>query len=441
MFSFSSNLTAKPFGNLAALVLILFVSLLFFGCGGGGGGSIDLRTFSEYEVLFYDDKLDLLDTEVVSNSIDLDAKKSEYGVSEWYLAKSTAPIDGNFTPNGNTNFYAIPNVVEISNQAELSNIESNRFGNYILLRDIELKAGEDGFDETYGWTPLFKDYDNAFGGIFNGNHHTISGLWMDEPSRVGAFGLFAGVVGGTIKNLGLLIDDDNGGVKGQCYTGGIAGFLTVNSAIINSYSIGSVNGICSVGGITGELLEGSKIINSYFMGKISGDGDIGGIAGILDKYATITNAYSKATIVGDYELGGIAGAMAVSTITNSYSTGNISGTREIGGIVGYFEGSILANNAAINQEINGTDNNVNRIIGVIQNTGHTTISNNFALDTMQITIKDSNGEAGIDGTDEDFKTQEFYSDTLGWAFDEDDILSPWKIYEGEGYPFLYWEDK
>jgi hypothetical protein len=413
-----NTLTIKAFKRSAAastaIFSILFVILAFTGCSGRDWDDSNLRNLYGYKVSFYSDKLDLLEADSVikGDSVDLDIKKSDHGVDGWYIANNSTPINGTFTPSDNINFYAAANVIEISNQSELNDVRNNTSGKYILINDIGLKAG-DGFDETAGWLPIGNG-SNPFSGTFSGNSHKISGLWMDRSS--GFVGLFGFVGGGTIKNLGVLIDDDHGGIKGgigSFYSGGIVGYLVDNSTISNSYSKGAVSANTNVGGIVGDAQENSTLINVYSIGDISANfGPVGGIAGHVG-----------------------SGSM----VNNAYSVGNVSAeSSNVGGIAGGVNGGLVTNNAAINQEINGASN-VNRVVGY---NDRGTVLNNFALSTTNVNGAPKNSAGALDGEDrtsDDFKTQITYETGLGWAFGSN-ASHPWKMGEDGGYPCLYWED-
>ncbi|MDR1976914.1 MAG: hypothetical protein LBQ18_08005 [Campylobacteraceae bacterium] len=416
MFSFFSNtLTVKPFGNLAALALTLFVSLLFFGCGGSGNGGGDPRNLNGYVVSFYDDTLELLGTDNIAEGaiVDLDDKKSEYGVEDWYQAKSTTALGETFIPRSDINFYATQGVIEISNQAELDAMRDSLSGKYILIKDIELKATGAGFEGAQGWLPVGSPPPTPFRGILNGNGHKIRGLWINRPSG-SEVGLFGRIEAGTIKNLGVEIDDNNGGIQGEERVGGISGWVQQGSTITNSYSVGSIRGTTHVGGIAGYIQISSAITNSYFVGNISGTYYAGGIAGYIKQNSRIATSYSMA---------------------------NISAYIGVGGIAGYVIESNINNNAAIHQEVNATSV-VNRISGYVSSSNK--VSNNFALSSTRIVIEGANGNAGTLKSDAELKAEMTYSDAvngngkggLGWDFE-----TIWKIDEGEGYPYLYWEDR
>ena len=99
-------------------------------------------------------------------------------------------------------------------------------------------------------------------GTFDGNGHTISGLYYNDSNRthVGLFGLTGC---STLKNIG----------------------------VVDSY----FNGKNAVGGISGsssgDLLEYAIIVNCYFTGSVSGsDNEVGGLCGYTD-FSKITNCY------------------------------------------------------------------------------------------------------------------------------------------------------
>ncbi|MDR1911961.1 MAG: hypothetical protein LBQ52_06420, partial [Helicobacteraceae bacterium] len=456
-----------------------------------------------HNVSFYDHQLDFIKTIHAEGTIN--PTELFGGIAVWYVAEAS-DWTTEHTLTGDIRFYNAPRVHEIFTEADLDNARNNLTHNYIMFNDIELTSatlGEDGGD---GWNPIGYNYSHSFTGIFNGNGYAVRNLWINRPSTnyVGLFG--SANVGARIRNLGVEIDNSKGGVKGKNYVGGIAGYVygssitdsystgdvSANSyigaiagyvynnysfsssnsiSITNSYSTGDVSGASGVGGIAGYVYNSSysssiSITNSYSTGSISGTGNyVGGIAGyvyISSSYSSsisITNNYSTGNVSGASGVGGIAGYVyhsntyASISITNSYSTGSVSGTSDVGGIAGYVTGSrsTIKNNAAINQEINGSAN-VNRIVGNISGGD---VQNNFALDAMTTngggTFSNASDLAyhGTSKSDSDLKSQATYSSAingngnsgLGWRFGNNDA-NPWKIDAGKnnGYPYLYWQE-
>ncbi|MDR1007708.1 MAG: hypothetical protein LBL65_03990 [Campylobacteraceae bacterium] len=241
----------------------------------------------------------------------------------------------------------------------------------------------------------------AFAGIFNGNGHKITNLWINRTSANYAIGFFGNAEYAQIKNLGVEMADGKS-ISGYSYVGGIVG-------------------------------------NAYM--------------------TNITNVYSTGNISGYYKVGGIVGDSYIINITNSYSTGSITGNmtnaRGLGGIAGWISDySNVLNNVAINGLIKRYYE-VNRVIGVNNDyTGQTFISNNFALNSMtgEVSIQDyltkngfSNGGNviyhGIDKTIGELKTRSTYETGLGWQFGDNDT-APWKIDsdKNNGYPYFYWQE-
>lgn len=242
-----------------------------------------------------------------------------------------------------------------------------------LLADITINedvSGSEATSQKYKWTPIGTS-SKAYTGIFDGNGHTISGLYID--SKVKHTGLF-GYIGnnGEVKNLtiansvitstqnytGAVVGESTGNVTnchttattqvtGINYVGGIAGDLggsmslsqcsnaaeivggvaanqyqrygyiggiagrvhsTASNAITGSYNIGTVTGLKKVGGVTGGIYNGGSVQNVYNMGSVSASGgDAGGIVGEF-RYGTLKNAYN-AGIVKATAKGGVAGRL------------------------------------------------------------------------------------------------------------------------------------
>jgi hypothetical protein len=410
--------------DLLKLGLTALALLILTGCGGGGGGSSNPpNTFSVY---FYDDTLTLLGefNGLETNSLaDLDGNKSAYGVTDWYLGgESSAVTEAVYTITGDTRFYAISNVTEITNQAGLDSVRDGLSGKYILTQDIPLQAGGAGFDTTSGWQPIGNNtaLSIRFTGIFSGGGYKITNLWIDSPdSYVGLFGYIQN--GASIKDLGVEIASGKS-VSGLNYVGGIVGLAYNGSNIANSYVIGDIIGSGNqTGGIAGSVASGGSITNSYAEGTVSGSGNnTGGIAGYVN-----------------------TGSTATSSISNSYAKVTVSGSgNQVGGIAGYLNGGSIQNSAAVNPSVSGSGY-VNRIVGY--NSGIGTTLNNFAWDSMPVTNPGTAGsDAGIGKDIGDFTapttlySADASSGGLGWAFGDDDS-APWKI-GTSGYPYHYWEN-
>jgi hypothetical protein len=355
-----------------------------------------------YKVSFYDAALKLLSSDIITvgSGINLNTKASALGVANWYKAKETSPTVGTFTPDSSINFYAAANVIEISDQAGLSDIRNNLSGKYILINDIVLESSGAGFDAN-GWRPIGHHaahiYDNPstpFEGIFNGNGYAISNLQIDRPST-NYIGIFGYAKGAAITNLGILSSE----IKGNQHVGSIAGMFE-SSTIANSYSAGSVNADgMNVGGIVGYT-DKSTITDIYFIGGVKGFSGIGGVTGYAGSSA-ITNSYSTGSISGTFNIGGIIGDISGSTVTNSYSQASVSGDDNIGGIAGWiYVGNIAGSYSA------GSVSGVDRVGGIAGDAANINITNSYSTGN----IIGTNYIGGIAGESSNSKIDNSYSE-------------------------------
>lgn len=190
---------------------------------------------------------------------------------------------------------------------------------YILTGDISLNDTAD-FDSwansapEYRWEPIGKAAEgNRFGGVFDGNGHTISGMYINADANLDeiyyrSYGLFAGVEG-TIKNL--TIDRS---------------YICVSGTVKN---VGAVAGSMVLGQARIENCVSNAVIGTY------DDGNVGGVAGTAA--GTITGCSFGGTITqlddAWSEMGGIAGAGG--TISSCENSGTLSCPGgEVGGIAG-----------------------------------------------------------------------------------------------------------
>ncbi|QRN84819.1 S-layer homology domain-containing protein [Clostridia bacterium] len=286
---------------------------------------------------------------------------------------STSLEDGGFTQysiiDGETYYH-------VTNAAQLAHINSHLDQHYLQMNDIDLT----GID----WSPIGLTYDNPFRGIYEGNHHSITNLEVNQnavnTNKSG--GLFGALKGASVvKNLNVSgnvsysvvyyasssmaggiaasMFSDNGGerpiIDNCSFTGDVT--ATAESNNLNS-NIGA-----HAGGIVGYARDGI-IQNCYYEGgivlsttipygiNINIRSNAGGIAGNLNEDASIINCYTSSTsnisATGGYlnNAGGIAGQLQYnSTISVSYNVGTIDayteeidGTVNVGGILGHSEG-------------------------------------------------------------------------------------------------------
>ena len=199
--------------------------------------------------------------------------------------------------------YLITNAAELKAFADIVN-SGEATACAKLTADIDLAGGPDN-----QWTPIGNTFSASFTGTFDGQGHTVSGLYFDDPGvkYAGLFGCMK--EGGTIQNL------------------------TVENA--------HVSGLESVGGVCGENY--GSIRNCRFSGSVTGTKQyVGGICGF--NMGTISGCYNTGTVTGGDRVGGVCGTNGKNTsqITNCYNTGAMSGDTNVGGVCGYIEDGVLA---------------------------------------------------------------------------------------------------
>ena len=264
------------------------------------------------------------------------------------------------------------------------------------------------------------DMNQLFGGIFDGNDHTISNLSL-RTTRQWYTGLF-GCVSGQIKNLGLINTDvfAQGGRVGS-----LVGALEQGS-VTNCYvEKASVSGDNYIGGLVGST--SGRIVYCYSTGTISGNTYVGGLVGLVSE-ATVNSCYSRANVTGNLEVGGLAGMTIneASVVSNSYATGSVKGGTYAGGLIGQVERG-RAYKCYSTGEVSG-NMHVGGFTGYVRVLGGTT---HCFWDTETSGWATSPGGTGK--TTVEMQTITTFTD-VGWDFN-----SIWTICEGTNYPVLLWQ--
>ena len=157
----------------------------------------------------------------------------------------------------------------------------------VLNADGTLVSDVRGFRE---WTPIGRA-DFSYNGIFNGQGHTISGLYFNTNNSTSSKGNYVGFFGSTgryskISNVGI-VDSYFCGLN---YVGGVCGHHSYGE-ISNCYSASTVSGSLSVGGVCGHHSYG-EISNCYSAGAVSATSNfVGGVCGTNSSGSTISNCY------------------------------------------------------------------------------------------------------------------------------------------------------
>ncbi|MGM9687560.1 MAG: GLUG motif-containing protein, partial [Alloprevotella sp.] len=184
-------------------------------------------------------------------------------------------------------------------------------------------------------------------GIFDGNNHTISGLYVNKAAFMSmGMGLFS-YSHGTIKDLGVIdsyfngeinigaVCADNFGTILNCYStstiacglnsGGVCGINEKNGIIRNCYNAGLLDAPTSyyVGGVCGN--NAGVISDCYNTGKVNAVSHVGGVCGKNNTDGSILNCYSANVVSGSKYVGGVCGYLDENSkiVKNCYYDNNV----------------------------------------------------------------------------------------------------------------------
>lgn len=206
----------------------------------------------------------------------------------------------------------------------------------ILGKDLNLSA--------HYWIPIGIGNGSEFSGSFNGNGHTISGIYTTGVNQLYR-GLFGVIDGGSASNLKIANSTIyNPGTQGNYYAGSIAALITNNATISNCF----VDKTVTVRG-----------------------GTVGGIVSVMNSGTIIEGCISNANIEACkdyYNMGGIVGEVTGGTIQNCiFGGGNFNTAEYTAGDAGAIYGRKYGN--------------------------FTTFTNNYTLTTLSGTTNDDGDRA------------------------------------------------
>ncbi len=291
--------------------------------------------------------------------------------------------------------------------------------NDIVLNDVSNYENWETETPENKWTPIGNDTPYYFDGTFDGNEHTLSGLYINKSHQYTEYSmedgdciLYVGLFGhsgsnSTIKNticdfsyiknniysyntrtatkiayVGGICGLDDGGSINHC---NFSGTVTSRNYIrTESYNKAEIETLNSVGGICGYATENSIISNcisagfvncySYansrpsYTGSSTADASsyAGGVCGYMDKGSIIScgnsslvsstaTAYKTSSTSSSACAGGICGRAQLTSVTHCYNKNTISGVLS-GGILGSAASPAISNCYNHGEINNNTEN-------------------------------------------------------------------------------------
>lgn len=329
-----------------------------------------------------------------------------------------------YTSHKNASTYTITNAKQLAGLARLVDVDGVTFeGKTIKLgADIDL-SGVCGKEKGRTWLPI--GWDNtaetgssniskwAFSGVFDGQGHKISHLYVDQRinSKIGAAALFGVVNNASLKNFsvsGKSVATSGGTAAGVAAYSSGTDFSNITSSV--DVSVADDNSKAAAGyagGIVAYVFDDAgdgtsrKFENLVNKGSVSGNCEyIGGIAGYLHMQSGTANVYccsnegeinGKETLYldGASYAGGIVGSTGNENGSGNYSfsgcfnSGSVSGKgNATGGIVaqlGGHSGTSVASSYNIGT-VQGASS-AGGIAGIVKNPG-ASITNTYNAGTL-----------------------------------------------------------
>ena len=286
----------------------------------------------------------------------------------------------------------------IANGADLAFFAANAVAgaSYKLTADIVWANAP----TANNWTPV-----PAFSGTFDGNGHTISGIYCVGTTKVGFFATTEATA--VIKNLTI----GTSYFEGDSSVAGFVAFVTPGTPDAPAYITveNCVNYADIVvnkkdgnsGGLIGEIITTakkenlvvasvSKCVNYGSVTSKTGNGYIGGVIGRLSGAGTVTECANFGTITGSSAIvGGVLGQVSYNgandarynvLIENCLNAGAVNGTHVSGGILARaYELVTIKNCVNLGQlTVTKDDSNKDRF-GAIESNTVSTLENNYYL--------------------------------------------------------------
>jgi hypothetical protein len=306
----------------------------------------------------------------------------------------------------------------ISTPEDLDKLRYDMTGDYVLANDIDMTGRSFVPFGIVNNTTAGK-----FTGTFDGKGHTIKGLKYDVSDK-GEVGLFSQTDNATIKNLII----EGAYFKGNANVGGIVGQMyrttITDCAVLNSY----IEGRDHVGAIAGEIAQ-TQVDGNW----------VGG---------TITNCFSDARIkTREFQAGGMLGTIHCGTVEKNLFTGTVEGREgdNANGMVSLIDKedapSLIQYNVVAAAHIYGK---IGRVVSNNRFDKKGKATKNFVSANTWVGTKaenatlakytDPNNYNGADIPVNELRTQQFYTNTLGWDFNNHWTFLP--NAEGKMYPVL-----
>jgi len=315
-------------------------------------------------------------------------------------------------------------------------------------------------------TPIGRDVNNPFTGVYDGNGHSISGMTIGTNATpiLGDFvGLFGVTDEATLTDIHLR---DVSIFARDSYTGGFVGFAEQTVIELSSISGQSqITADSTVGGFAGEF-NGGTIERSFSSANVTSRGgfEAGGLVGGSYSRTPATEikfSYSTGDVTGEgsypYAVGGLVGSVDEGSIFDSYATGDVTATGTsadaVGGLVGafyYVRLEIVNSYFAGTISVPNSNSGVGGLVGEGENQPPSkvlTVANSF-WDT-DIAGQSATAGGGTGKNTAEMQSLATFNNTATVGLDESwSIVAGWAAFDPstsvwgicpDDYPYLLWQ--
>jgi len=271
--------------------------------------------------------------------------QTTFSVPGWDFTNVWWMVDGQTRP-----FLRWEYSTEITNSHQLQMMQMDTGADYTLENDICLsdivepaQMWGTSIASGGGFWPVGTLAGPWFTGTLNGNHHTISNLYINRPSEdyIGLFGYNwqASMLTNIVMNDAI--------VTGNNYVGILSGDNA--GAVLGCTVSGEVHGVDNTGGLVGGNCRWTlvpTIDNSLAQVEVSGTGIcVGGLVGAC--FGNISNSTSFGNVSGFINVGGLAGHCQDGVISKCSARGEVAvSTTSAGGLVGHFDSTAVLENCS-----------------------------------------------------------------------------------------------
>jgi hypothetical protein len=319
---------------------------------------------------------------------------------------------------------------------------------FVLVADVDVSAVDANNMAPIGTLAI------PFSGVFDGNHHTISGFRLSSPheNHVGMFGRIG--VEGVVKNVAVLASE----VQGLTDVGILAGYN--NGAILTCHTEGRVCGDTGVGGMLAVNDVNGTAVSCTSNAELVGNESVGGL--VSRNYGSINASCSLGVVTAfggaaggfvNTNVGVILSSCTYATVRGSYvggfaewnGVGILAGRTQIGEVLDCYCVGVVEEAQSAGGFIDSNSGIIRRCYSASQvhSVGK---ARGFAVshdssDYYESLIEDcywdvqtsgiATSAAGEGRTSEQMRQQATFS---GWDFE-----NTWTICEGQDYPRLQWE--